>query len=84
MKVKKVIFKTEYMNEPMLSDLFSAASCCYEKPAMADFKADSMFESARLNLLEVIEERNRALNKVLLHVLYLKIFPKVLYLCCVS
>ena len=31
---------------------------------MADFKADSMFESARLNLLEVIEERNRALNKV--------------------
>ncbi|XP_072044299.1 LOW QUALITY PROTEIN: testis-expressed protein 47-like [Amphiura filiformis] len=35
---------------------------------MADFKADSMFESARLNLLEVIEERNRALNKkALLH-----------------
>ncbi|XP_033108435.1 testis-expressed protein 47-like [Anneissia japonica] len=30
---------------------------------MADAKTDSMYESARLNLLEVIEERNRALNK---------------------
>ncbi|XP_071797872.1 testis-expressed protein 47-like isoform X2 [Asterias amurensis] len=35
---------------------------------MADTKEDSMYESARLNLLEVIEERNRALNrKALLH-----------------
>ncbi|XP_077980300.1 testis-expressed protein 47-like isoform X2 [Glandiceps talaboti] len=33
-----------------------------------DLKEDSMFESARLNLLEVIEDRNRALNKkALLH-----------------
>ena len=31
---------------------------------MADAKEDSMYESARLNLLEVIEERNRALNRV--------------------
>ena len=31
---------------------------------MADIKADSMYESSRLNLLEVIEERNRALNRV--------------------
>ncbi|XP_071957533.1 testis-expressed protein 47-like [Antedon mediterranea] len=30
---------------------------------MGDAKTDSMYESARLNLLEVIEDRNRALNK---------------------
>ncbi|XP_038067153.1 testis-expressed protein 47-like isoform X2 [Patiria miniata] len=35
---------------------------------MAETKADSMYESNRLTLLEVIEERNRALNrKALLH-----------------
>ena len=31
---------------------------------MANAKEESMYESARLNLLEVIEERNRALNRV--------------------
>ncbi|XP_022102397.1 testis-expressed protein 47-like [Acanthaster planci] len=64
----KHYFMRELLRSPM--ELHpDYAFCCYATRAeMAETKADSMYESNRLTLLEVIEERNRALNrKALLH-----------------